>query len=251
MQILRYFFQTIICYGVLSAQELPHGKPNFFQMKENPQIKEFTLVTGAVIPQYVINEIEPVKHLSYDIYHLRIKTDRDDPVRFELIPENFSDGMELFFIDLEINGWVGPYSKKVMRANDQMVSGGLNSKNILIEVSVPQGNEMRFPVGSMVIPIGKPDNFDEIMQHGRKRKNLSVPHEIKENGPGDPESNGVRNHRDHFRNILICGYWPPTNEMVRPFSTNEELNPDGWIGDNWEERGYDVHSYFPTFDPPD
>ena len=46
-------------------------------------------------------------------------------------------------------------------------------------------------------------------------------------------------------------YWPPTNEMVRPFSTNEHLNPDGWIGDNWEDRGYDVHSYFPTFDPPD
>ena len=251
MQILRYFFQTIICYGVLSAQELPHGKPNFFQMKENPQIKELTLVTGAIIPQYVIDEIEPVKHLSYDIYHLRIKTDRDDPVRFELIPENFSDGMELFFIDLEINGWVGPYSKKVMRANDQIVSGGLNSKNILIEVSVPQSSEMRFPVSSMVIPRGKPDNFDEIMRQSRKRKNLSVPHEIKENGPGDPESNGVRNHRDHFRNILICGYWPPTNEMVRPFSTNEELNPDGWIGDNWEERGYDVHSYFPTFDPPD
>ena len=251
MQILRYFFQTIICYGVLSAQELPHGKPNFFQMEEGHKVAEIELSTGEMVPHHVIDNINPVIHLEHDIYYLKILLDNDGPVRFELVPENFSDGMELFFIDLEINGWVGPYSKKIIKTSGHAVSGGLNSKNILIEVSVPRDEKMTFPVGSMAIPRGKPDNFDEIMQQGRKRKNLSVPHEIKENGPGDPESSGVRNHRDHFRNILICGYWPPTNEMVRPFSTNEELNPDGWIGDNWEERGYDVHSYFPTFDPPD
>lgn len=51
--------------------------------------------------------------------------------------------------------------------------------------------------------------------------------------------------------ILLTGYWPPTNEMVRPFSTNPDLNPDGWIGENWEGRGYDVHAFFPEFDPPD
>ncbi len=50
--------------------------------------------------------------------------------------------------------------------------------------------------------------------------------------------------------ILLTGYWPPTNEMVRPFSTNPKLNPDGWIGENWEGRGYDIHSFFPEFDPP-
>lgn len=48
-------------------------------------------------------------------------------------------------------------------------------------------------------------------------------------------------------NILITGYWPPTNEMIRPWSTNPEQNPDGWIGGNWEGRGYDVFSYFPEF----
>ncbi len=46
-------------------------------------------------------------------------------------------------------------------------------------------------------------------------------------------------------NIMITGYWPPTNDMVRPFSTNPEQNPDGWIGENWEGRGYDIYSYFP------
>ena len=51
--------------------------------------------------------------------------------------------------------------------------------------------------------------------------------------------------------ILITGYWPPTNEMIRDFSQNLDLNSSGWIGDNWENRGYDIISFFPEFDDPD
>lgn len=51
----------------------------------------------------------------------------------------------------------------------------------------------------------------------------------------------------HTNNILITGYWPPTNEMIRPFSQNPAQNPGGWQGENWEGRGYDVFSYFPEF----
>ncbi|MDX9912575.1 MAG: hypothetical protein RBS39_12160 [Phycisphaerales bacterium] len=51
----------------------------------------------------------------------------------------------------------------------------------------------------------------------------------------------------HTNNILITGYWPQTNEMVRRYSTSPTQNPDGWIGGNWENRGYDIHSYFPEF----
>lgn len=52
------------------------------------------------------------------------------------------------------------------------------------------------------------------------------------------------------RNLVVMGYWPPTNEMLRPWSTNAEQNPDGWIGEDWEGYGYDVYSFFPEF-PPD
>lgn len=47
--------------------------------------------------------------------------------------------------------------------------------------------------------------------------------------------------------ILVTGYWPPTNEMLRPFSRNPKQNPGGWVGANWEGRGYDVVAYFPEF----
>lgn len=49
---------------------------------------------------------------------------------------------------------------------------------------------------------------------------------------------------------MLTGYWPPTNEAVRHFSVDPAKNPGGWQGANWEGRGYDVHSYFPEFSPP-
>ena len=50
-----------------------------------------------------------------------------------------------------------------------------------------------------------------------------------------------------LHNIMITGYWPPTNEMIREFSNNLVQNPGGWIGGNWEGRGYNVYAYFPEF----
>lgn len=50
--------------------------------------------------------------------------------------------------------------------------------------------------------------------------------------------------------VVMLGYWPPTNEMLRPWSTNPLQNPAGWQGQNWGGLGHDVYSYFPEF-PPD
>jgi len=46
---------------------------------------------------------------------------------------------------------------------------------------------------------------------------------------------------------MLTGYWPPTNEMLRQFSTDPNQNPGGWQGQNWEGRGYDIYAYFPEF----
>jgi pyrrolidone-carboxylate peptidase len=51
----------------------------------------------------------------------------------------------------------------------------------------------------------------------------------------------------HTNNIMITGYWPNTNEMVRHFSTNPAQNPGGWEGENWRGLGYDIYSFFPEF----
>jgi len=52
------------------------------------------------------------------------------------------------------------------------------------------------------------------------------------------------------KNVVLMGYWPPTNEMLRPWSTNPAQNPDGWRGGNWRGYGMNVYAFFPEF-PPD
>lgn len=47
--------------------------------------------------------------------------------------------------------------------------------------------------------------------------------------------------------IMVTGYWPPTNNIVRRFSPSAAQNPAGWVGADWEGRGYDVRAYFPEF----
>jgi pyrrolidone-carboxylate peptidase len=47
------------------------------------------------------------------------------------------------------------------------------------------------------------------------------------------------------RVIMCTGFWNPTGLMITPFSTDSELNPNGWRGENWEGLGYDIYSYFP------
>lgn len=63
--------------------------------------------------------------------------------------------------------------------------------------------------------------------------------------PADREAPAVI--RNGLPNVMITGYWPPTNEMIRRFSPDPIQNPDGWIGEDWEGRGYNVYAYFPEF----
>ncbi len=52
------------------------------------------------------------------------------------------------------------------------------------------------------------------------------------------------------RNILLIGFWPPTNEMLREFSPLSNHNLGQWQGRNWRSLGYDVYAYFPEFKNP-
>lgn len=59
---------------------------------------------------------------------------------------------------------------------------------------------------------------------------------------------GVAGAQENFtRNILLTGYWPQTNNMLRAFSTNPDQNPGGWIGENWNNTGYNIYAFFPEF----
>lgn len=53
------------------------------------------------------------------------------------------------------------------------------------------------------------------------------------------------------KTILLIGFWPPTNEMLRSFSLKPELRRGEWRGGNWRGSGYDIVAYFPEFNQGD
>jgi pyrrolidone-carboxylate peptidase len=73
-----------------------------------------------------------------------------------------------------------------------------------------------------------------------------------------PSINGSKSAKDLYqknvnlttkhRVIMCTGFWNPSGLMITPFSTDPELNPNGWRGENWEGLGYDIYSYFPKPD---
>lgn len=58
---------------------------------------------------------------------------------------------------------------------------------------------------------------------------------------------GAASGQNYTKNILLTGYWPQTNNMLRGFSTNPDQNPGGWLGENWNNSGYNVYAFFPEF----
>ena len=249
---LEYLCILFFLLGTLQSQELPYGKPKYFDLNINEGIQELEIIVPSEIPQNIFENIEPIQHLLRDYYFLKIRLKNTDRVHFQLIKNNMNNEMDIFFINLNTNGWVGPYSNKVVNNNSIQISGGLNTENILIEISVPADTDILCPIEKIIKPGKRPENYNKIMNTLRKNKILQKKKIININDTqNNLESNPRLLQRDHRRNILLCGYWPPSNEGVRPFSTNETLNPEGWIGHNWEDRGYDIHSYFPIFDPPD
>ena len=138
---------------------------------------------------------------------------------------NIPQGGRLFiFNDLE--SYSGPYLKT---NQTELISGRFKSNNLILEYSEPVLPEFQ---GNFTIAGIKPDYVaDSVM---------------KEN----PVSVFMNQSRERPK-IMLTGYWPPTNEMVRHFSQDSELNPEGWQGENWEDLGYDVVSFFPQFEPED
>ena len=54
------------------------------------------------------------------------------------------------------------------------------------------------------------------------------------------------NTQNNKGNIMVTGFWNPTGQMIKTFSTDSYLNPGGWKGENWKNFGYNIYSYFPT-----
>ena len=222
-----YFF--IFVFDNTNSQEIPFGSPEYFNSTINlkPVLISFeNEYTFSDMDQANISKTISGQNL---IQHIYLDFDKVSAIQFKIDIDNFPSTGELFFIDPSINGWVGPYRSELIKNHQTGLTGQIRSSQVIIEWSSSIDELSEIPLLS-IIRITEP-NF-------LQPTTIIQPH--------------YQTQIDRERVvILLTGYWPPSNEAIRPFSRSLLLNPDGWIGENWEDRGYDVVSFFPVFNPPD
>ena len=170
-------------------------------------IYEYQTFVPSNFPEDLSDSIQPFFHLDRKYYFLRVNFEKELAINFLLNKSKISDGMELFFINEAIDAYVGPYTKNILEFSNMSSSGQIRSNSVLVEFSIPTYESPNIPVDQII-------NYD-------KSKKFSIENDFKRNM-----------HRAPNLKILLLGYWPPSNEAVRRFSTNSLLNPEGWIGEN-------------------
>ena len=159
------------------------------------------------------------------VYRLSLSFDSQRSGYIKITNWQVPEGAMLFIFNDNLS-YTGPY---LQNQDDVFISGRFISDKITLEYVVSVDASF---IGNFIVEEILPDNKFVV-----------------------PEKNHADNYiviRDRDRpKIMVTGYWPPTNEMVRHFSQNPELNPGGWQGENWEDLGYDIVSFFPQFEPAD
>ncbi len=211
--------------GIIKAQELPYGMPRYFEIEVNQPIKRSAIQIQEGLKNHFFDGVNPITEDNQHLYYFEIILEKDDPIHFKIFDSTFHKSSTLYFIDIQNNGWVGPYTKDSFSNNDFILTGRMKTKNILVELSISKNIKPKNPLGYIIHP-----------KKMRSSNSMSKPKGI---------------NREPNNKILLTGYWPPSNEGIRSFSQNHLLNPNGWIGGNWENRGYDIVSYFPIFTDPD
>ena len=159
------------------------------------------------------------------VYRLSLSFDRQRSGHLKITNWQVPEGAMLFIFNDE-QSYTGPY---LSQRDNEFVSGRFKSEKLTLEYFEPLNAE--YP-GNFII--------DGIM----------LDYFIPPSSVSDIRTIKTSPNRENPK-IMVTGYWPPTNEMVRHFSQDLELNPAGWQGENWEGLGYDVVSFFPQFEPAD
>ncbi|MBI44676.1 MAG: hypothetical protein CMG66_00750 [Candidatus Marinimicrobia bacterium] len=210
-----------------------------------------TLIIVNIGWMQLINHEIPLSHLNStnktSFYNINDILNVEIPMECSTINSNKSicqiginlDIDELFHIEFSL---LNKQNKKIFILNSnnkEIFSGPYYEHNQIIQ-SKPLN------MNSIIIEVNISDSIKYLPIQISSYKLLKRKYNIKEKS-----ILYKRNNQREEPTILVTGYWPPTNEMIRHFSQNESLNPNGWQGDNWENRGYDIISYFPEFSNPD
>ena len=207
---------------ILFGQMVPYEEPSLLQ-NINTAIPARSLTSKNIdqllniniIKNGAINQVNSNTHL---FYKLSLAEDNIYDLSFDY--EDVPIGTKLFII--EGNKFLGPILLSGTNDLVQRVSG----KDLTLEIIFQIDNLENVQL-----------SLSDISLHEQINPNLENEFVINKSSNREPV-------------ILVTGFWPPTNEMIRHFSQNIFLN-DNWEGENWQDRGYNIISYFPQFSDPD
>ena len=187
-----------------------------------PDIKplSFSKKTDLINNSYNKKNIETKFPNNNYISQIEIELLEKTNYRLEINIEELQSEEKLFIIN-ENNNFNGPYTA-IDKKNNTIVTDIIHGKKVIIELN---SNKEIFDreIEINIIDYNQPKNINTKRRYAQSREEPT---------------------------IIVTGYWPPTNEMIRHFSQDNQLNPNGWQGQNWENRGYNIISFFPTFSPP-
>ena len=154
-----------------------------------------------------------------------IRLDTEKVVKVNLSNINVPYGTKFFLIDLDDDDLIGPFYV----SNNYIELGAIHSSNFIIQCIISDYNDYQ------------DSNFilNEISDLSRPSIDVNKKY----------YASSISNRDNPI--IVVTGFWPPTNEMIRHFSQDTNLNPAGWQGEDWQDSGYDIIAFFPEFEEPD
>ena len=226
----KFYFIFIILIRLIYPQVLPYGEPQYFTLNPETISEQVFFLNGEIkISKQKWQNNTKIINDNNVLFFMHYSLEKESSFHALLDENNFPEESELYLINPLEKSWVGPYRKEYLSTGIIYFTGRLKSSEFILELSVPRNKKIQLPEISI-----------QIISYQQSQKKDSEPSRIYP----------INTTRENPI-ILLTGYWPPTNEAVRPFSQNTLLNPNGWIGENWEGLGYDIISFFPSFNPPD
>ena len=147
-------------------------------------------------------------------------------IKLEMLVDGIDKSTSFFLIDADDSDVVGPFYKN--SENASIVLGPIQATRFVLQCILPQEIDLT-EIEFTIQEIHNLNSTKRVHKNNYFRKK-----ETRENPI-----------------IVVTGFWPPTNEMIRHFSQDPNLNSDGWQGEDWNGLGYDIISFFPEFEVPD
>jgi len=228
----RLIFITVIFVSTLWSQVTPVDPPEGTHLSARMPYRVDLSTSPQVIPNIDVTEGEPTRAGNWIVWQVPIEITAIATVSLTIIASGLPNGSKFYLRYPVPDQYVGPFYWNAVENHLEKIIGHIRSLKFFMELDIPAERHIDVQVTIR-----------------------SIQSLVEESGTAVefPVTKGMyHNTRERIPPvILVTGFWPPTNEMIRHFSPNPELNPGGWQGEDWEGRGYNVAGYFPQFVNPE